>query len=114
MGKINLNEINRGASNTDTVETNGALNVGHTLSVGSGPSTAAATSGTFTCNGTSNVTITTTAAAANNIVLISLNTVGGTVGAIPKVTTITAGASFTVAGTASDTSVYNWMIIPRL
>jgi len=47
------------------------------------------------------------------IVLISLNTVGGTVGAIPKVTTITAGTSFTVAGTASDTSTYNWAIINR-
>ncbi len=69
------------------------------------------TSGTFTCNGTTNVVVTTAATRAAMIVAISLNTVGGTVGAIPKVTTITAGTSFTVAGTASDTSVYNWAII---
>lgn len=72
---------------------------------------AAATAGTFTCNGATNVTINTTSIATTSIVVISLNTVGGTVGAIPKVTTITAGTSFTVAGTASDTSVYNWAII---
>lgn len=84
-----------------------AQELGHTVSTGG-----ATKCGVFTCNGTNNVTITTTAAAITNLVLISLNTVGGTVGAIPKVTTITAGTSFTVAGTASDTSIYNWAIIP--
>lgn len=75
-------------------------------------SDAAATCGTFTCNGSSNVTITTSAVPANFLFLCTLKTVGGTVGNLPKVTTITAGTSFTVAGTASDTSVYNWAIIP--
>lgn len=70
------------------------------------------TCGTFTCNGASNVTITTTAASTTMIWLPSLKTVGGTVGNTPKVTTITAGTSFTVAGSASDTSVYNWILIP--
>lgn len=72
---------------------------------------AAATSGTFVCNGASNVTINTTSIGVKSIVIISLNTVGGTVGQIPHVTTITAGTSFTVAGTASDTSTYNWAIV---
>lgn len=72
---------------------------------------AAATSGTFVCNGASNVTITTTAASANMVLLIGLNTVGGTVGNTPHITTISAGSSFTVAGTAGDTSTYNWAII---
>lgn len=69
-----------------------------------------ASAGTFVCNGAADVTVTTSAAAVGMVVSIGLNTVGGTVGAIPKVTTITAGASFTVAGTAGDTSTYNWYI----
>lgn len=72
---------------------------------------AAATSGTFVCNGATNVTITTTAASANMVFLCGLNTVGGTVGNTPHITTISAGTSFTVAGTALDTSTYNWAII---
>lgn len=82
--------------------------------LGISPSKAAAeikSSGTFTCNGATNVTITDANITTTALVAISLNTVGGTVGAIPKVTTITAGTSFTVAGTASDTSVYNYRII---
>jgi hypothetical protein len=84
-----------------------AVQLGFTAS--SDPAT---TCGTFTANGASNVTITTSAVPANFLFLCTLKTVGGTVGAIPRVTTITAGTSFTVAGVASDTSVYNWAIIP--
>lgn len=65
--------------------------------------------GTFTCNGTTAVTITDPAIVTTSIIDISLNTVGGTVGAIPAVKTITSG-SCTVAGTASDTSVYNYVV----
>lgn len=67
--------------------------------------------GTFTCNGATPVTVANTAVTANSQVLITLKTVGGTVGAIPSVKTITAGTGFTVSGTASDTSVYNYRII---
>jgi|SRR4051794_10119497 hypothetical protein len=67
--------------------------------------------GTFVCNGNSNVTITDANILTTSQVIISLNTVGGTVGALPKVTTLTAGTSFTVAGTALDTSTYNYTII---
>lgn len=68
-------------------------------------------SGTFTCNGATPVTV----ANANygtygTNILITLKTVGGTVGALPAVKTVTSGTGFTVAGTASDTSVYYYTI----
>ena len=68
-------------------------------------------SGTFTCNGATPVTVANTAVTANSLVLITLKTVGGTVGALPRCVTITAGTGFDVNGTASDTSVYNYRII---
>jgi hypothetical protein len=69
------------------------------------------TTGTFVANGATSVTVAQTAVTAASIILISLNTVGGTVGAIPAVQTLTAGTGFTVAGTASDTSTYNYMVL---
>ena len=68
-------------------------------------------SGTFVANGATAVTVAATGVTATSMILLSLNTVGGTVGAIPAVQTITAGTGFTVAGTASDTSTYNYLII---
>ena len=68
-------------------------------------------SGTFTCNGTTAVAVTNTKITADSNVIITLKTVGGTVGANPSIKTITAGSGFTVSGTASDTSVYNYKII---
>lgn len=68
-------------------------------------------SGTFTANGASAVTVANTAVTANSIIVFTLKTVGGTVGAYPAIKTITAGTGFTVAATASDTSVYNYRII---
>lgn len=67
--------------------------------------------GTFTANGTNSVTITNTSIAVSDFIGISLNTVGGTVGAMPTIKTITASTGFTVTATASDTSVYNYAII---
>lgn len=67
--------------------------------------------GTFVCNGTTPVTVNNTSIAITDTIVISLNTVGGTVGAVPAVKTITASTGFTVAGTASDTSTYNYAII---
>ena len=69
------------------------------------------TSGTFIANGATPVTVAAANVTATSMILISLNTPGGTVGAIPAVATITAGTGFTVAGTASDTSTYNYLII---
>jgi hypothetical protein len=67
--------------------------------------------GTFTCNGATPVTVANTNLTANSIILVSLKTVGGTVGAIPVPQTVTAGTGFTIAGTASDTSIYNYIIL---
>lgn len=67
--------------------------------------------GTVTLNGTSQVTVANTAVTANSIIVFTLKTVGGTVGAQPVVDTITAGTGFTCKGTASDTSVYNYRVI---
>lgn len=66
--------------------------------------------GTVTINGTSAVTVANANVTANSIITFTLKTVGGTVGAVPAIQTITAGTGFTVAGTASDTSVYNYSV----
>lgn len=72
----------------------------------------AGTKGTFTLNGATPVTVANTAVTANSQVLITLKTVGGTVGtSAPNVRTITVGTGFTVAGIALDTSVYNYTIL---
>lgn len=67
--------------------------------------------GTFVANGAATVIVADTDVDAGSNILISLNAPGGTVGAIPSVKTITAGTGFTVSGTASDTSTYNYLII---
>ncbi|KPJ66527.1 MAG: hypothetical protein AMJ43_07795 [Coxiella sp. DG_40] len=70
-----------------------------------------APSGTFVCNGTTAVTVANDEVKLESHILITLNTVGGTVGALPAIKTKTAGTGFTVAGTASDTSTYNYVIL---
>jgi len=67
--------------------------------------------GTFTCNGASAVTVIAPEVKANSIIIPTLKTVGGTVGALPAIKTITVGTGFTIAGTASDTSVYNYVVL---
>lgn len=67
--------------------------------------------GTFTCNGVTPVSVSNTNVAITDCIIISLNTVGGTVGVVPIIQTITASSGFTVAGTALDSSVYNYAII---
>ena len=66
--------------------------------------------GTVTLNGATPVTVANTAVTANSDINFTLKTVGGTVGASPAIQTITVGTGFTVQGTASDTSVYNYSI----
>lgn len=68
-------------------------------------------SGTFVNNGTSAVTTANAAVTAGSNIIITLKTVGGTVGAIPHVETITPGTGFTTIGTASDSSTYNYTIL---
>lgn len=66
--------------------------------------------GTVTVNGTTPVTVANSNFKAGSVVSFGLKTVGGTVGAIPRLGTVTPGTGFTVVGTASDTSVYNYTI----
>lgn len=66
---------------------------------------------TFTANGSSDVTVSAREVTSDSVVLITIKTVGGTVGAVPAIQTITPGAGFTVAATAGDTSVYNFVVL---
>lgn len=70
-----------------------------------------ARAGSFSLNGATAVTVTNTTVAVTDFIGLSLNTVGGTVGVQPHVTTISAGVYFTVIGTAGDTSLYNYSMI---
>lgn len=82
---------------------------GDTINVKTGG--ADAISGTVVVNGTTPVTVNTTAIGNKSIVQFGLNTVGGTVGHIPNVVTKVNGTSFNVVADASDTSTYNWWIV---
>ena len=64
--------------------------------------------GTFVANGATPVTVVDAGVTANSIIVSTLKTVGGTVGAVPAVKTITPGTGFTIGATASDTSTYNY------
>lgn len=70
--------------------------------------------GTFVCNGVTPVSVSNTNVAITDCIIISLNTVGGTVGATPHVATITGTSGFTTVGSATDTSTYNYAIIKNL
>jgi hypothetical protein len=70
-----------------------------------------AVNGTFVCNGVTPVTVADTRVTANSSIIVTLKTIGGTVGAVPAVKTITPGTGFTIAGTASDSSTYNYLVI---
>jgi hypothetical protein len=67
--------------------------------------------GSFTMNGATAVTVADPKFTANSPVVFTLKTVGGTVGAYPSIKTVTPGTGFTVSGTASDTSVYNYWFL---
>ena len=67
--------------------------------------------GTFVANGVTPVVVTNTNIAITDAIIISLNTIGGTVGVQPHVSAITATTSFAVTCTATDTSTYNYAII---
>lgn len=67
--------------------------------------------GTFVANGATPVTVADPSYGANSTVLITLKTVGGTVGALPRLVTSTPGTGFNVAASASDTSTYKYQII---
>lgn len=84
------------------------LEAGKTLHLEAG---ADGKAGTVTLNGVTPVAVGNTSITANSIVIFTLKTVGGTVGAYPAIQTITPTTGFTVAGTALDTSVYNYAVL---
>lgn len=68
--------------------------------------------GTFTANSTNSVSVANKLVTSNSAIVITLKTVGGTVGnSTPAIKTITPGTGFTVTALASDTSVYNYTIL---
>lgn len=71
----------------------------------------ATANGTVVANGATPVTVADKRLTANSVVIFSLKTVGGTVGAYPAIQTVTPGTGFTVAATALDTSTYNYLIV---
>lgn len=82
---------------------------GKSLKVASGSN---AKAGTVTANGTTAVTVTTTAITANSVVVFGLKTQAGTAATTaPFMSAVTAGTSFQIKSSAGDTSVYNWVIL---
>lgn len=67
-------------------------------------------SGTFTVAGTGTVTVADTNITTASSIDITLKNVGGTVGAVPSIKTITTGVGFTVSATTADVSIYNYTI----
>lgn len=94
------------ATSTATVKTSNLQSAFNPYPDGSG------VDGTFTCNGTTAVTVTNPNLAAGHSILVTLVTVGGTVGVSPpSVRTRTNGTGFTITGLASDTSIYSYKFI---
>ena len=86
---------------------------GGAFSYQGGPQASAvrATGGTFACTSSGTITVGNTNVTANSIVDITLKTVGGTVSTALYISTITVGTGFTVVCGASDTSVYNYLVL---
>lgn len=66
--------------------------------------------GTFTVAGTGSVTVADANVTTASAIDITLKSVGGTVGSVPTIKTITAGTGFTVTATTGDVSIYNYAI----
>lgn len=69
------------------------------------------TVGTFVCTSGGTITINNTNIAITDAIIISLNTVGGTISTPPATKAITAATSFQTLCATSDTSTYNYAII---
>lgn len=101
--------LSRGAANRLDVTTANLriATAGRGLQVAEGSN---AKMGTLTLNGATPVVVSTTAVTANSRIFLTTNTVGGTPG-FHWVSDRTADTSFSVTGTAGDTSVVAWLII---
>lgn len=70
----------------------------------------AVANGTVTLNGATPVTVSNKLVTADSVIVFTLKTPSGTVGAYPAIQTITPGTGYTVEGTAGDDSIYNYAI----
>jgi hypothetical protein len=57
------------------------------------------------------VSVADTNVTGDSIIIFSVNTAGGTVGNQPYVNALNAGVGFDVKATASDTSIYNYVVL---
>lgn len=67
--------------------------------------------GTFICTSGGTIAVGNTNVAISDAIIISLNTVGGTVTTSPSVKTITAATGFSALCATNDTSTYNYALI---
>ncbi len=74
-------------------------------------SVVAANGGTFTANGTTQVTVANTNVTANSVIIFSMKTTGGTVNGGPFLFTVTPGTGFSIKSGSTDTSIYNYIIL---
>jgi hypothetical protein len=71
----------------------------------------AATMGRVALNGTTEVTVSTTAVTANSNIFITANVIGGTPLGVAYVSSRNAGTSFGIKGAATDTSTVAWLLV---
>ena len=103
-----MSQLNLTTGNCLTDQGNvGTNTAGFGLSIKEGTN---AKMGTVVLNGTTAVTVSTTAVTASSRIFLSINTPGGTPGS-PYVSARTAGASFQVKSAAGDTSTAAWMLV---
>lgn len=81
---------------------------GKTLKIKQGSNACAGTGAVMVAGA---VTVSTTAVATGDIVLLEKTATAGTPGAGPPVITISNGASFTITGLSTDLSTWSWVII---
>uniref|UniRef100_A0A6C0AJA9 K1 capsule-specific polysaccharide lyase C-terminal domain-containing protein n=1 Tax=viral metagenome TaxID=1070528 RepID=A0A6C0AJA9_9ZZZZ len=71
---------------------------------------ATGSSSTVVANGITAVAVTNALVTANSVIILTLKTVGGTVGPA-YVSSTTAGTGFSIKSQSGDTSTYNYLII---
>lgn len=92
----------------DLGATSGALEI----QAGAVSAAVKASQGTFTANGATQVDVVDTRITANSIILTTIKTAAGTPSPnAPNVISKTAGVGFSIKATASDTSLYSYVIL---
>lgn len=67
--------------------------------------------GTFICTSGGDIAVSNTSVATTDVIIPSLNTVGGTISTAPAVKTITGASGFHMLCATGDTSTYNYAIL---